>query len=151
MPESAGGGEDGADLAALIEGMSEPQALKAIADLLAAETSRILRLPASEIDAQHPLTEMGFDSLMAVDLRMAAEEKLGVDIPLMSLAGGASLMDIAARVYKRIGVAGPEADADGDEDMAALVAKHVADEGGVDAEQLEALARRAEASERVLH
>lgn len=148
LPENASGGEETADLSALIHGMSEPQALKTIAGLLAAETSRILRLPAGEIDPQQPLSEMGFDSLMAVDLRMAAEEKLGVDIPLMTLAGGASLMDIAARVLKRVG-AGEAEESDGD--VEALVARHVAEDGGMDEEQLAALARRAESSERVLH
>ena len=99
-----------------------------------------------------PLTEMGFDSLMAVDLRMAAEEKLGVDIPLMSLAGGATLLDIAARVYKRIGLEDePAEDASltGDAAVDTLIARHV--QGGIaegaDAEMLSEIRRRAEKTE----
>ncbi len=127
MPEQALGGEGALDLAALVAGLSEAEAVKTIADLLAAETSRILRLPAEEIDPRQPLTEMGFDSLMAVDLRMAAEEKLGIDIPLMSLAGGATLNDVAARVLKRIGQA-PEAGGSEDRALEDLVAQHVGEE-----------------------
>jgi len=147
MPETTVSGEAAADLAALVEGMSEAQALKAIADLLAAETSRILRLPAGEIDPQQPLTELGFDSLMAVDLRMAAEEKLGVDIPLMSLAGGASLMDIAARVYKRIG----GADDENDDDMQTLIARHAGEGEKIDVEHVEGLSRRVQETSPASH
>ncbi|MAS42140.1 MAG: fatty acid synthase [Rhodobacteraceae bacterium] len=152
MPDSEIGGEGAMDLAALVSGLSEPEALKKIAGLLAQETCRILRLPAEEIDPMQPLTEMGFDSLMAVDLRMAAEEKLGVDIPLMSLAGGATLLDIAARVYKRIGLEDePAEDASltGDAAVDTLIARHV--QGGIaegaDAEMLSEIRRRAEKTE----
>jgi len=141
MPEAASA-EASADLSALIAGLPEAEALAKVAELLAAETSRILRLPAEEIDPRQPLTEMGFDSLMAVDLRMAAEETLGLDIPLMSLAGGATLMDIAARVVKRVGAA----DAEGDGDAAALAERHLVGdgEGAMGAEAVDEMVRRAE-------
>ncbi|MEM1315020.1 MAG: type I polyketide synthase, partial [Pseudomonadota bacterium] len=153
MPEATAADGAGADVAALIAGLPEAEALKKIAELLAAETSRILRLPAEEIDPQQPLTEMGFDSLMAVDLRMAAEEKLGLDIPLMSLAGGATLMDIAARVWKRVGAEAAEDDTTGDEALDTLVARHVgADEDiDVDAALVDELQRRADANESALN
>jgi len=152
LPEGQGGAEGAAHLLSQIAGLSEAEALARIADLLAAETSRILRLPVEEIDPRQPLTDMGFDSLMAVDLRMAAEEKLGLDIPLMSLAGGATLMDIAARVLKRLGTA-DAAETEGDAEMAALVARHVDAEGqgALDAETLGEMRRRAEAGARALH
>ncbi|MEO1688225.1 MAG: beta-ketoacyl reductase, partial [Pseudomonadota bacterium] len=155
MPEAMAGDGGGADVAALIAGLPEAEAMKKIADLLAAETSRILRLPAEEIDPQQPLTEMGFDSLMAVDLRMAAEEKLGLDIPLMSLAGGATLMDIAARVWKRVGAeaAGEGAeDGTGDAALDTLVARHVGDgDEGMDKDLAAELVRRSESNASALN
>ena len=153
MPETTAGDGAGADVAALIAGLPEAEARKKIAELLAAETSRILRLPAEEIDPQQPLTEMGFDSLMAVDLRMAAEEKLGLDIPLMSLAGGATLMDISARVWKRVGSEAAEDDSTGDEALDTLVARHVGEDGeiGVDVELAAELQRRAGKNESALN
>jgi hypothetical protein len=51
------------------------------------------------------------DSLMAVELRMAAEQRLGIDIPLMSLAGGATIADIARKVVARVRGDRPDADA----------------------------------------
>ncbi|MGM0586110.1 MAG: KR domain-containing protein, partial [Pseudomonadota bacterium] len=143
MPEPGPAeGEAAADLAALVAGLPPAEAEARICDLLAAETSRILRLPTEEIDPRQPLTEMGFDSLMAVDLRMAAEETLGVDIPLMSLAGGATLADIARRVRERVG-APPEPDAPPqDADLADLLSRHGAE--GTGEEAMAEIARRAD-------
>jgi phthiocerol/phenolphthiocerol synthesis type-I polyketide synthase C len=90
-------------LAALIEGLDHAAAVKVVTDLLTAEISRILRLPLDDIDPARPLTEIGMDSLMALELRMAAERRLGVDIPLLSLANGAALADIARRIVDKSG------------------------------------------------
>jgi NADP-dependent 3-hydroxy acid dehydrogenase YdfG/acyl carrier protein len=104
IAEEAGAeGEDAGaiDLAARLAGLSDTEAVAEVTRLLAAEISRILKMPAAEVDPQKPLTALGMDSLMGVELRMAAEQRLGVDIPLMSLAAGATLTDIARRVVQR--------------------------------------------------
>ncbi len=41
---------------------------------------------------------MGFDSLMAVDLKMAVEERVGANLPLMSLSEGVGLSDLARKL-----------------------------------------------------
>jgi acyl carrier protein len=110
MPEATERAGGAAELRAELAGLPEHEAVARVTALLAAEASRILRLAAEEVDPAQPLTDMGFDSLMAVDLRMAAEEALGVDIPLMSIAGGATLHDVAARAAARIAGA-PQGDA----------------------------------------
>jgi hypothetical protein len=66
---------------------------------------------------------------MAVDLRMAAEDALGVDIPLMSIAGGASLNDVALRAVARIAPAAEEAELRAPEQ--ALAASHGVAEGEI--------------------
>ena len=38
------------------------------------------------------------DSLMAVELRLALESRLGIDIPILSLSDGTTLTKIAARI-----------------------------------------------------
>jgi NAD(P)-dependent dehydrogenase (short-subunit alcohol dehydrogenase family)/acyl carrier protein len=130
--DAASDGMADGHLAALIEGLDHVRAVKVVTDLLAGEISRILRLPADDIDPARPLTEIGMDSLMALELRMAAERRLGVDIPLLSLANGAALGDIARRIVDKAG--NPEAasadvelaaarhlDGDLDEDMSAVM------------------------------
>ncbi|PLX36687.1 MAG: fatty acid synthase [Hyphomicrobiales bacterium] len=99
--ESSDAGGD-VDLHALIAGLDRVQAIDTISKLLAGEIARILRLPAEEVDRHRPLAELGMDSLMALELRMAAEQRLGIDIPLMSIANGATLSDIAGRVTARV-------------------------------------------------
>ncbi len=127
--ETAADGMADGQLLAIIQGLDHGEAQKLVTDLLAGEISRILRLPAEDIDPARPLTEVGMDSLMALELRMAAEQKLGVDIPLLSLANGATLGDIARRVVdKALAREGSEVSADAE--LAA--ARHV--DGEMDAD-----------------
>ena len=99
--ESSEGGAE-IDVGELISGLDRPQAIETVAKLLSGEIARILRLPAEEIERHRPLAEIGMDSLMALELRMAAEQRLGIDIPLMSIANGATLSDIAGKVTARV-------------------------------------------------
>ncbi len=78
-------------------------------------------MPVSEVDPRKPLTALGMDSLMGVELRMAAEARLGIDIPLMSLAAGASLNDIARKVVARLRGSGGAATNEAE----ALVSRHL--------------------------
>ena len=86
------------DLKSLINGLNESEALEKITSLLVEETAGILRQPVSETDPLQPLTDMGFDSLMAVNLRMAVEEKFGVDLPLMALVDGMTLIQLSRKL-----------------------------------------------------
>jgi NAD(P)-dependent dehydrogenase (short-subunit alcohol dehydrogenase family)/acyl carrier protein len=73
-------------------------ALTLLKTVVVEEAARILRLPASGIDPLRPLSQMGMDSLMAVELRLALESRLHIELPLMSLAEGTSVALIAARL-----------------------------------------------------
>jgi acyl transferase domain-containing protein/NADPH:quinone reductase-like Zn-dependent oxidoreductase/acyl carrier protein len=73
-------------------------ALALLKTVVAEEAAGILRLPAASIDEFRPLSEMGMDSLMAVELRLALESRLGIELPLMSLAEGTSVASIVKRL-----------------------------------------------------
>lgn len=151
LAEEAGVDGDDAgviDLAERLKGLDDAEALAEITRLLAAEISRILKLPASEVDSHKPLTALGMDSLMGVELRMAAEQRLGIDIPLMSLAAGATLSDIARKVVAR--VRGEEAVPD--EDAEVLMTRHLGQdaESAGDLTELEAAVREKTASMRTI-
>jgi phthiocerol/phenolphthiocerol synthesis type-I polyketide synthase C len=91
--------------ASLIErlaGLETEEALALLRTAIAEETANILRLPASAIDPLRPLSELGMDSLMAVELRLALESRLRVNLPLMSLAEGTSVASIAARLVNAV-------------------------------------------------
>jgi phthiocerol/phenolphthiocerol synthesis type-I polyketide synthase C len=74
------------------------EALALLKSVVTEEAAHILRLPAAGIDAQRPLSELGMDSLMAVELRLALESRLRIDLPIMSLAEGTSVASIAGRL-----------------------------------------------------
>lgn len=74
------------DLAAQIAGKSPSEALAIVLAVTRAEIGRILRMEADSIDARRPLSEIGMDSLMALELRLGVEKRIGIELPLMSLA-----------------------------------------------------------------
>ena len=96
------GASESFDLAALVEGKTMPEARALVSGLLAKEVSAVLRLPVEDISVKRPLTDLGMDSLMGVELRMSAQQKLGVDIPLASIANGVSIDDISARIIEKL-------------------------------------------------
>ncbi|MBJ3776207.1 type I polyketide synthase [Acuticoccus mangrovi] len=144
------GDEAGAiDLAERLKGLTDAEALVEVQRLLAGEISRILKLPTSEVDLHKPLTALGMDSLMGVELRMAAEQRLGIDIPLMSLAAGVTLTDLARKVVLR----GRGEEAAPDEAAEALITRHTGqDAGRVSGElgELEAVVREKTAGMRTI-
>ena len=84
-----------------LAGLDPEEALALLKTVVAEEAANILRLPAAGIDPLRPLSEMGMDSLMAVELRLALESRLRVDLPLMSLAEGTSVASIADAARQR--------------------------------------------------
>ena len=85
-----------------LAGLDAAEALALLKSAVAEEAASILRLPAAGIDPLRPLSEMGMDSLMAVELRLALESRLRIHLPLMSLAEGTSVASIAARLASAV-------------------------------------------------
>ncbi|KZM50189.1 type I polyketide synthase [Labrenzia sp. OB1] len=141
-------GSDGAiDLAAMLQGMDQVTAAQTVAKLLAAEIGKILRIAPEEIDSHKPLSDIGMDSLMALELRMSAERQLGIDIPLMSLANGATLIDLSTRVANR--VLGEENASGMSDESQQLASLHVDDERS-ETEDLSDVAAEVESKSREL-
>jgi len=69
-----------------------------LADIIAESITRTLRLPDGDIDRNRALSEFGMDSLMMLELRLAVEEKMGIEIPLMSLTANLSIAEISKRL-----------------------------------------------------
>jgi acyl transferase domain-containing protein/NADPH:quinone reductase-like Zn-dependent oxidoreductase/NAD(P)-dependent dehydrogenase (short-subunit alcohol dehydrogenase family)/acyl carrier protein len=97
-PFEAGSGALRDRLAAL----SEEEAHATVLDVLVEETAAILRLPRTRIDVHQPLADIGCDSLMAVELRLAIEARLGGELPLLSVGDGAALDDMARRIVRSV-------------------------------------------------
>lgn len=107
-------------LAERLRGLGPEAAQVMLRSVVAEEAARILRLSVSDIDAARPLSQMGMDSLMAVELRLALESRLAIDLPLVSLAEGTSVASVARRLGSALSPA-PEGS-----EIIALAARHEA-------------------------
>ncbi|QRG05275.1 SDR family NAD(P)-dependent oxidoreductase [Xanthobacter dioxanivorans] len=87
-------GESG-NLQEQLEGRTDAEALGLLCEVLARETAAILRLPADAVDAGAVLSDLGMDSLMALELRLTLEKKFGLELPLLGIGGGRTLADLA--------------------------------------------------------
>jgi hypothetical protein len=81
---------------------------------------------------------------MGLELRMAAQRGLGIDIPIVSISDGTTINDIAARVLTRLR-GGDEDDEPASNDRSTLINKHVSED--VDEEDLARLEKRVEERE----
>jgi NADPH:quinone reductase-like Zn-dependent oxidoreductase/NAD(P)-dependent dehydrogenase (short-subunit alcohol dehydrogenase family)/acyl carrier protein len=70
------------------------------------QVARISGTEASQLDEKKPLTELGFDSLMAVELRNWAESKLRIGLPSVEILRGPSIEQLALKLKKAFVVVG---------------------------------------------
>jgi NADPH:quinone reductase-like Zn-dependent oxidoreductase/acyl carrier protein len=87
--------------------------------VLMEEVTRILSTSAEALDAHRPVSELGMDSLMAVELRLALEGRLGVSLPMLSLSQQTSLAMIATRLAASV-----SSPADAGRDVAAAAQRY---------------------------
>jgi acyl carrier protein len=66
------------------------------------EAARVLGLNPTSLDANTPLSTLGFDSLMAVQLRNRVEAALRLQLPLVELLGGPTVAKVALAVASRL-------------------------------------------------
>jgi len=60
--------------------------------------ARVLGLSASKVDIQQPLSNLGLDSLMAVELKNRIAVDLGVNVPMVTFLSGPSVEQAAAQL-----------------------------------------------------
>jgi acyl transferase domain-containing protein/NADPH:quinone reductase-like Zn-dependent oxidoreductase/acyl carrier protein/NADP-dependent 3-hydroxy acid dehydrogenase YdfG len=107
------------DLRELLATLPFDEAQEKVTELLVKEVARILKLSAERVDPRQPLSEFGMDSLMAVELRLAVEQRFGITIPVLALSEGATLAVLAQRVVRGLG----DGRADGDAELRERIAR----------------------------
>jgi acyl transferase domain-containing protein/NADP-dependent 3-hydroxy acid dehydrogenase YdfG/acyl carrier protein len=75
-----------------------------IGAFLVEQIARVLRCSPSKIDVHQPLTRLGIDSLMAVELKNRVEVDLELTIPVTALLQGPSLSQLSARLTSQLPV-----------------------------------------------
>jgi len=102
-----------------------------LTDLLKNEAATILRLPADKIDAAQALQELGFDSLMGVELMTAVEARFGVTIAAVAVSEIGNLEKLAERLTRELRRDRPQAAPAAGEAIATqarrLMAQHTAE------------------------
>jgi phthiocerol/phenolphthiocerol synthesis type-I polyketide synthase C len=86
------------NLRELAASMPMEDARREVANIVIEELARILRLPREDVSKTKPLSEIGLDSLMAVELTLGLEARFALDAPLSGLAGGFNVMELAEQV-----------------------------------------------------
>jgi acyl transferase domain-containing protein/NADPH:quinone reductase-like Zn-dependent oxidoreductase/NADP-dependent 3-hydroxy acid dehydrogenase YdfG/acyl carrier protein len=100
-------GEDGADagtasIASLLAALPAQERRTQVEDLIAGAVGEVLRLPTDRVDRDRPLKDYGVDSLMAVELQVAFEVAVGVELSTMELLAGRNLRSLGERVLAKL-------------------------------------------------
>ncbi|MCC5624540.1 SDR family NAD(P)-dependent oxidoreductase, partial [Nostoc sp. CHAB 5715] len=66
------------------------------------QVARVLLSSASKLDIEQPLTALGLDSLMAVELSNRIKNELGVDVSTVKLIQGPSIGQVATQLNKQL-------------------------------------------------
>ncbi|MFZ5964214.1 SDR family NAD(P)-dependent oxidoreductase [Thalassococcus sp. BH17M4-6] len=110
------------DLKAMIRDLGEARAREKLIEIIRAEAAAIIQSAPSDIDIDRPLVDIGLDSLMGLNLKMAVEERLGHSLPPVSIGEGLTLRDIARdAIAHATGAADPAALRD------QMIERHVTD------------------------
>ncbi len=96
---NSGGGDSMA--ARILEAAPEKRA-NLVEDLIAAQVGAVLGTDAARLDKDTPLTNLGLDSLMAIELVNRIEDKLGMSMPMGSVLNGPSIVDLSIPVLEKL-------------------------------------------------
>jgi acyl transferase domain-containing protein/NADPH:quinone reductase-like Zn-dependent oxidoreductase/short-subunit dehydrogenase/acyl carrier protein len=91
-----------ADIRSLIEGKSVAEVKALLTQSLLSEISKILRLPIEKLATNKPITELGMDSLMGMELVSIIEDRFTVKLPVMALTDGASVEKVAEKLAQQL-------------------------------------------------
>ncbi|PJX13570.1 polyketide synthase [Halomonas sp. 141] len=115
------------DISALLADLSPEELHSTITELLRAELASILLIDEEKIDANRSVYDMGFDSLMGVELMTAIENRLGVQVPVMVLSEASTLDKLAGVLIQKLHQHDEDVEESPQDALASLAARHGAD------------------------
>ncbi len=82
---------------------TEPgQRLQVLRSYLSEQVARVLGLAAAKVDVEQPLSNLGLDSLMAVELKNRIAVDLGVNVPMVKFLQGFSVAQAATQLLDQL-------------------------------------------------
>ncbi|WP_018915578.1 type I polyketide synthase [Vreelandella zhanjiangensis] len=115
------------DISALLADLSPEELHTTVTELLRAELASILLIEEEKIDVNRSVYDMGFDSLMGVELMTAIENRLGVQVPVMVLSEASTLNKLAGVLIKKLHQHDDDVEEAPQDALASLAARHGAD------------------------
>jgi len=92
--------ENSQDIMDIIEGLSKEEVHILITNMLTDELAKILQLPAEKVEQNRSIQDLGVDSLMAMELVSAIENRFSIEIPIMAMSDNSTVDSIAARITR---------------------------------------------------
>jgi acyl carrier protein len=86
----------------LLQSTPERQRPELLRRRLAEHVARVLGTTFDRLDAEKGLTLLGLDSLMAVELRIRIERDMNLDVPVMVLMQGPSVVELARQLTEKV-------------------------------------------------
>ncbi len=80
-----------------------PERLSLLEDFVRREVAQVVRVAPERLQLAQPLSSLGLDSLMAIELRNRVRLATGIDLPVVHFLEGASVAALAAELAARIG------------------------------------------------
>jgi acyl carrier protein len=93
---------DEADFRALIVGRTPEEIAGTVRNLVIQEVAQVLCIGADRIDPSRSLHDLGLDSLMAVELALRLEQRLGIHLPVMMLNESPTADKVTVRVVHKL-------------------------------------------------
>lgn len=81
---------------------SPQESMRLLISFIKEQAANILKLGTSQFDVSDILSNLGLDSLMAVELRNQVSNQLNVDVPVVMFMEGLSIADLAIEVSKKL-------------------------------------------------
>jgi NADPH:quinone reductase-like Zn-dependent oxidoreductase/acyl carrier protein len=104
------------DLRSLLVGLPFEKAKERLITWLVGHVAHILQFSEQAVSVSRPVSDMGIDSLMGVELGLTIQDSLGDDLPITAVSDALSILDIADRIVRHLhgekqaeGLDGPDA------------------------------------------
>ena len=103
--EQGGSTESGPEaLAAILRASAADDRLALAAQVVQEIVAKVLRLPAEKLDVHQNITQLGIDSLMAVELQSLIAARTGASFSPMDFMAGPSVATMAARLLEKLAI-----------------------------------------------
>lgn len=101
-----GEGVDTENLRDTLLGLPRAKAEERLSAFLVGRIAHILHVSEKAVSIRRPITELGMDSLMGVELGLTLQESLGSDLPVTAVSDGLSIAQISDRIVTHLHEAG---------------------------------------------